>query len=50
LNKPATWGRGIAGSVVMLNLLRFREVADYSAHPGLVFATEIDRGKRKRRP
>jgi len=27
--------RGIKGEVVMLNLLRFREVADYSATPGL---------------
>lgn len=27
--------RGIAGPVVMLNLLRFRPVADYSAHPRL---------------
>ncbi len=27
--------RGIAGEVFMLNLLRFREVADYSAHPQL---------------
>lgn len=27
--------RGIEGSVVMLNLLRFRDVADYSAHPEL---------------
>ncbi len=27
--------RGIAGEVVMLNLLRFREVADYSAAPQL---------------
>jgi hypothetical protein len=27
--------RGIAGPVVMLNLLRFREVADYSATPHL---------------
>ena len=27
--------RGISGSVVMLNLLRFRDVADYSAHPEL---------------
>lgn len=27
--------RGIPGSVVMLNLLRFREVADYSAAPEL---------------
>jgi uncharacterized protein (DUF1330 family) len=27
--------RGIKGEVVMLNLLRFRNVADYSAHPEL---------------
>jgi hypothetical protein len=27
--------RGIEGSVVMLNLLRFRDVADYSANPEL---------------
>ncbi len=27
--------RGIEGRVVMLNLLRFRDVADYSAHPRL---------------
>jgi hypothetical protein len=27
--------RGIEGSVVMLNLLRFRDVADYSASPEL---------------
>ena len=27
--------RGIAGPVVMLNLLRFRDLADYSAHPAL---------------
>jgi len=27
--------RAIAGPVVMLNLLRFRAVADYSATPGL---------------
>ncbi len=27
--------RQIKGSIVMLNLLRFREVADYSASPGL---------------
>ena len=27
--------RGIVGPVVMLNLLRFRAVADYSAHPQL---------------
>jgi hypothetical protein len=27
--------RGITGPVVMLNLLRFRELADYAAHPAL---------------
>jgi len=27
--------RGISGEVVMLNLLRFRTVADYSTHPAL---------------
>lgn len=27
--------RGIQGPVVMLNLLRFREIADYAAHPEL---------------
>ncbi len=31
----AFWQRGIAGPVVMLNLLRFRKVADYSGHPEL---------------
>ena len=31
----ALWMRGIEGEVVMLNLLRLREVADYSAHPDL---------------
>ena len=33
--------RGIEGSVVMLNLLRFRDVADYSASPELAPETEI---------
>jgi hypothetical protein len=33
--------RGIAGSVVMLNLLRFRAVADYSASPRLAPPTPI---------
>jgi hypothetical protein len=33
--------RAIKGEVVMLNLLRFREVADYSATPGLAPATPI---------
>src|SRR6201999_103933 len=32
----AFFARGISGSVVMLNLLRFRDVADYSATPQLV--------------
>jgi len=27
--------RDIQGNVIMLNLLRFRDVADYSAHPEL---------------
>jgi len=31
----AFFQRGIAGPVVMLNLLRFRAVADYAAHPEL---------------
>jgi hypothetical protein len=33
--------RGIKGQVVMLNLLRFRDVADYSAHPELAPQTPI---------
>jgi len=33
--------RGIEGEVVMLNLLRFREVADYSAAPELAPETPI---------
>lgn len=33
--------RGIEGSVVMLNLMRFRLVADYSAHPALAPAQPI---------
>lgn len=31
----ALFKRAIEGEVVMLNLLRFRDVADYSAHPHL---------------
>jgi hypothetical protein len=31
----AFFSRGITGEIVMLNLLRFREVADYSDHPEL---------------
>ena len=33
--------RNIPGEIVMLNLLRFREVADYSAAPDLAPATAI---------
>jgi uncharacterized protein (DUF1330 family) len=35
------FSRGVAGPVVMLNLLRFREVADYSATPALAPAAPI---------
>lgn len=34
-NGAALFARNIGGEVVMLNLLRFREVADYSDHPDL---------------
>lgn len=37
----ALFGRKIAGSVVMLNLLRFREIADYSCNPELAPAEAI---------
>lgn len=33
--------RGITGSVVMLNLLRFRGMADYSIHPELAPASPV---------
>jgi len=33
--------RGLSGPVVMLNLLRFRELADYSANPALAPASPI---------
>ena len=33
--------RGIEGSVIMLNMLRFREVADYTANPDLAPTTPI---------
>ena len=33
--------RGIEGPVVMLNLLRFRAIADYTAHPELAPAAPI---------
>ena len=31
----ALFSRNISGEVIMLNLLRFREIADYSKHPEL---------------
>lgn len=34
-NGRLVFERGITGPVTMLNLIRFREVADYSAHPDL---------------
>jgi len=37
----ALFRRGITGEVVMLNLLRFREVADYSANPELDPGTPV---------
>ena len=43
------FSRGITGSVVMLNLLRFREFADYSAHPELAPASTISGAEAYRR-
>jgi uncharacterized protein (DUF1330 family) len=40
-NGRAFMMRGIKGPIVMLNLLRFREVADYSATPDLAPAEPI---------
>ena len=37
----AFFKRPIQGSVLMLNLLRFRQIADYSAHPELTPAAPI---------
>lgn len=37
----ALFTRGISGSVVMLNLLRFRPIADYSATPALAPSAPI---------
>ena len=37
----AFFQRGIAGPVVMLNLLRFRAVADYASNPELALPTPI---------
>lgn len=41
----ALCGLQIEGSVVMLNLLRFREVADYSGHPELEPPSPISGGE-----
>lgn len=41
--------RGLGGSVVMLNLLRFREVADYAQSPGLAPAMPISGEQAYRR-
>lgn len=40
-NAIALFSRGISGPVSMLNLLRFREEADYSAHPELAPTSPI---------
>lgn len=40
-NGRLAFGRGIAGPVVMLNLLRFRPIADYSSAPRLAPDGEI---------
>jgi uncharacterized protein (DUF1330 family) len=45
----ALLARAIRGSVVMLNLLRFREIADYSATPALAPATPISGAAAYRR-
>jgi uncharacterized protein (DUF1330 family) len=37
----AFFTRGISGSIVMLNLLRFRKIADYSATPALMPASPV---------
>lgn len=37
----ALFSRNIEGEVLMLNLLRFRELADYSANPGIAPASPI---------
>jgi hypothetical protein len=39
--------RGLRGPVVMLNLLRFRAVADYSAFPDIAPAAPISGAKAK---
>ena len=37
----ALFTRGIQGPISMLNLLRFRHIADYSAHPSLAPDTQV---------
>ena len=37
----AFFTRGISGSIVMLNMLRFRAVADYAATPGIAPAEPV---------
>ncbi len=37
----ALYARNLIGEIVMLNLLRFREIADYSANPELAPENEI---------
>jgi uncharacterized protein (DUF1330 family) len=37
----ALFSRGVAGPVVMLNLLRFRDIADYAATPALAPASPV---------
>ncbi len=45
----ALFRRGIAGPIVMLNLLRFRTVADYSANPELAPASPVSGAEAYRR-
>ena len=45
----ALFARGLTGPVVMLNLLRLREVADYSASPELAPASPISGREAYRR-
>ena len=40
-NGRQLFDRGITGPVSMLNLLRFREIADYSANPDLASSEPI---------
>lgn len=45
----ALFSRGISGSVVMLNLLRFKSIADYSATPALAPISPISGEEAYRR-